>query len=387
MWLLSGVLCVACDPGRGQSGAGAGTGSFALGTCEVPAVADCEGCLEFDLARRLGETDEHPGYLVGASGMLRVAQDPLGRYWIGQGDELKVFDADGTFVETVGRGGEGPLEFSDVRPIGADSNGRVHVLDSGNKRVTVLNEDFSLADETVVPGGFVRDMVVLSPESSTSGRYVFQTWISSLNQIGLALHRLSADGQIVSSFGPRPTSASGPLTPMLMERELALHSMGTVFSANRLAYVIEAWASDNSRAGKLSGPDLDDGSRREPGPWTLDNPPSNILRDIHVDRDGRVWVMLSYRRPNWEDLVIEKTRPTGQVYLEYPEGGPGSLFRTRVKMIDVQACAVRASGWFDHPSIGYFLLHDEGETPSVTGLAYNPLGEPFVEVWDIRASR
>ena len=72
--------------------------------------------------------------------------------------------------------------------------------------------------------------------------------------------------------------------------------------------------------------------------------------------------MLSYRRSNWQDLVIEKTRPTGQIYLEYLEDDPGSLFRTRVEMIDVQACAVRASGWFDHPSIGYFLLHDEGET-------------------------
>ena len=312
----------------------------------------------------------------------------------GKGKNSKVFDADGTFVATVGRAGEGPLEFSAVRLIGADSNRRVHVLDNENKRVTALNEDFSLAGETLVPGGFVRDMVVLSPETSTSGQYVLQTWITNLDQAGLALHRLSADGQIVSSFGPRPTGASGPATPVLMERELALDSTGTVFSASKLAYVGEAWASDNSRAGKLSGPDLDDGLRGEPGPWSLDNPPWNTLRDIHVDRDGRLWVMLVYRRPDWEDFVIEKIRPTGQVYLEFPEGGPGSLFRTRVEMIDVQACAVRASGWFDHQSIGfdhqsidYFLLRNEGETPSVTGLAYNALGEPFVEVWDIRVSR
>ena len=385
--LLLVLLCVACGPNREESNAGAGIGSFALGTCELPAVADCEGCLEFDFARRLGETGEHPGILFGASGMLRVVQDSLERYWIGQGDELAVFDADGTFVTKVGRAGEGPMEFSAVRPIGVDANGRVHVLDNRNKRVTAIREDFSVAGETVVPGGFVRDMVVFSPETSTSGQYVLQTWISSLDRIGLALHRLSADGRIVSSFGPRPTSASGPMTPMLMERELALHPIGTVFSADRLAYVVEAWASDGSRVGKLSGPTLDNGFTREPGPWTLDNPPSNTLRDIHVDRDGRLWVMLVYRRPNWEDLVVEKTRSTGQVYLEYPEGGPGSLFRTRVEVIDVQACVVRASGWFEHTSIGYFLLREEDETPSVTGLAYSPLGEPFVEIWDIKASR
>ena len=380
------LFAVACGPGRTDSNAGAGIGSFALGTCELPAVADCEGCLEFDFALRLGETDDHPGFLVEATSMLRIVQDPLERYWIGQGEELKVFDADGAYVGKVGRAGEGPLEFSAVRLIGADSARRIHVLDNRNKRVTVLNTDFSLAAETLVPGGFVRDMVVFSPETSTSGKYVLQTWISSLDQIGLPLHRLSADGEILSSFGPRPTIASGPMTPVLMERELALHPSGTVLSASKLNYVIEAWMSDNSRAGSLTGPDLDDGLRGEPGPSTLDNPPWNTLRDIHVDRDGRLWVMLVYRRPDWEDLVVERTRPTGQVYLEYPQG-PGSVFRTRVEMIDVQACSVRASGWFDHPSVGWFLLGDESGTTSITGLAHSPVGEPFVEIWDIRVPR
>ena len=379
------LIVVACDPDRGGSNAGAGTGSFALATCELPAVADCEGCFDFELALRLGETGDHPGFLVEATSMLRVLRDHLGRYWIGQGDEIKVFDADGAFVDKVGRAGEGPLEFSAVRPIGADSNRRVHVLDTRNKRITVLNADFSLAGETTVPGGFVSDVVMPSPETSTTGRYVFQTWIPTFEQIGLALHRLSADGRIVSSFGPRPTSASGPMTPILMERELA-HFDGTVFSASNLAYVVEAWASDNLRVGKLSGPDLDDGLEGKPGPWSFDNPPPNRLRDIHVDRDGRLWVMLVYRRPDWEDLVIEKVRPTGELYLEYPQGW-GSVYRTRVEVIDVQACSVRVSGWFDHPSVGWLLMDAESETMSVTGLSHSPVGDPFVEVWDIGMSR
>ncbi|MDE2874125.1 MAG: 6-bladed beta-propeller [Gemmatimonadota bacterium] len=378
------LLVVACDPDRGESNAGAGTGSFALATCELPAVADCEGCLDFELAHRLGETGDDPGFLVGVTSMLRVVRDPRGRYWIGQGEEIKVFDADGAFVAKVGRAGEGPLEFSAVRLIGVDSNGRVHVLDNRNKRVTALNADFTLADETSVPGGFVRDMVMPSRETSTSGRYVLQTWISSLDRVGLALHRLGADGRIVSSFGPRPTSASGPMTPMLMRRELALHSNDTVLSASLSNYVVEAWASDNSRVGKLSGPDLDDGLRREPGrSTTLDHPPWNRLRDIHIDQEGRLWVMLFYRRTDWEDLVIEKARPTGELYLEYLQG-PGSVFRTRVEVIDIQACAVRASGWFDHPVVGYFLMDDtESGTVAITSLTYSPVGEPFVEVWDI----
>ena len=383
------LFVVACDPDRGELNAGAGTGSFALATCELPAVADCEGCLDFELAQRLGETGDHPGFLVGVTSMLRVVRDRRERYWIGQGEEIKVFDADGAFVGKVGRAGEGPLEFSVVRLIGADSNGRVHVLDNRNKRITVLNADFSLADETSVPGGFVRDVVMPSPETSTSGRYVLQTWIPNLDRIGLALHRLGADGRIGSSFGPRPTSASGsgPMTPILMERELALHSNGTVFSASLFDYVVEAWAGDNSQVGELSGPDLDDGLRGElEQSTTLANPPWNRVRDIHVDRDGRLWVMLVYRRPDWEDLVTEKVLPTGEVYLEYPQG-LGSVYRTRVEVIDVQACSVRASGWFDHMRRGFFLMDAESETMAVTSLAYSPVGEPFVEIWDIGLSR
>lgn len=327
--LLAVLFVVACDPDpdRRESTAGTGNGLFASGTCELPAIADCEGCLDFEFARRFGETGDHPGFLVGATSMLRVVRDRLDRYWIGQGEEVKVFDADGAFVGKVGRAGEGPLEFSAVRLIGADSNGRVHVLDNRNKRVTVLNGDFSLADETSVPGGFVRDIEMPSPETLTSGRYVLQTWIPSLDRIGLALHRLSADGRIESSFGPRPMIASGPATPMLMARQLSLDTKSNVFSASHFEYVVEAWASNNSRVGKLSGSDLDDGLRGELGQTTtLDHPPWSRLRDIHVDRDGRLWVMLFYRRPDWKDLVIEKTRPTGELFLEYPPQGPGSVF-------------------------------------------------------------
>ena len=157
----------------------------------------------------------------------------------------------------------------------------------------------------------------------------------------------------------------------------------TVFSANIFDYVVEVWAGDNSQVGGLSGPDLDDGLRGELGQsTTLANPPWNRLRDIHVDRDGRLWVMLVYRRPEWEDLVTEKVLPSGEVYLEYPQG-PGSVYRTRVEVIDVQACSVRASGWFDHMRVGFFLMDADNETMAITSLTYSPVGEPFVEVWDI----
>ena len=69
------LIVIACDPDRKESNAGAGTGSFALATCELPAVADCEGCLDFELAQRLGEAGDHPGFLVGATSMLRVVRD------------------------------------------------------------------------------------------------------------------------------------------------------------------------------------------------------------------------------------------------------------------------------------------------------------------------
>lgn len=61
---------------------------------------------------RIGSRDEEGPFLFGRPGS--VIPDEMGRIWVldGQAFELRLFDAEGRFVRTVGRQGDGPGEFA-----------------------------------------------------------------------------------------------------------------------------------------------------------------------------------------------------------------------------------------------------------------------------------
>ena len=320
--------------------------------------------------------------------MQHVVQDRLGRYWVGQSDEIALFAANGRFLTTIGREGQGPLEFLRAHPFHVDSWNRVHVLDTGNMRVSVIREDLSLFEDTAIPAGYISDIVA---ESGTE-HYIIQSWIPSAERLGFPLHRLSG-GTIVSSFGVSPVVDSdrlpdqGLLNDFAAQRELTLSVGGNVVSAHIWDYIVEFWAEDGSRIGRLSGSALDDGLRGEPGPWSINNPPWHGIRDIWVDRHDRLWVLLVYRRPDWEDRVIEVVRPDGGIGLDFPEG-LSAVYRSRIEVVDPFACSTIASGWFEEGSLGKFVRTGPfGDTASVTKGSYGPLGDPFVDVWNVSLDR
>ena len=98
-------------------------------------AAPCDDCIEFAHVTQLGSDELGPGYLVDRGTMENVVRDGRGNYWVGQNEEIKVFDPDGAFLRTVGRRGDGPMEFDRAAPIHADASGRVHVFDAGNLRI------------------------------------------------------------------------------------------------------------------------------------------------------------------------------------------------------------------------------------------------------------
>ena len=67
--------------------------------------------------------------------------DGLGRLWIGdsQGKDVRVFDADGQFVRTVGQPGEGPGEFGSVRSVRPGPEGHIWVTDSDLGRYEIFD--------------------------------------------------------------------------------------------------------------------------------------------------------------------------------------------------------------------------------------------------------
>ena len=100
---------------------------------------------------RIGSATAEGPDAFGDVGYLMI--DELGRFWVGdrQADEVRVFNATGRFVRTVGRRGEGPGEFLGIGRIFPGPNSEVWIDDETMERFEV----FDTAGTRI--GGYNRD--------------------------------------------------------------------------------------------------------------------------------------------------------------------------------------------------------------------------------------
>lgn len=228
-------------------------GSFFSGECRLDtasADAPCASCLDLELATTLG-TEEDEGFLVDRGTLGDIVRDQNGNYWVGQRDQIKVFDSAGTFVAAVGRAGQGPMEFAFAQPMHTDSAGRVHVFDNRNARVSIIGSDLNLHEARRLPATAVFAMTPVAD----GDQYAIQAWIPDPPHIGLPLH-IVGDGEIIRSFGAgiepdsEPDSDVDELDSFTAQRRLTTDSHGNVFSSHYYDYVVEAWSPDDgSRIG------------------------------------------------------------------------------------------------------------------------------------------
>lgn len=139
------VLCTAaCGGGAGGEGAPLAVDTLPNGAVRVrnPAAGawgDGEGWRAVEVAG-IGSADAaDPAYVFGE--VVDAAPDPLGRVWVldRQAKELRVFDAAGRHVRTVGREGAGPGEFRNPIGLTWDAGGRMWVVDTSNQRYEVFD--------------------------------------------------------------------------------------------------------------------------------------------------------------------------------------------------------------------------------------------------------
>ena len=94
---------------------------------------------------RIGMVDGPPEYLLGGAPMFTVG--PAGSLFVADRGTLRHFDADGEYVRTIARRGEGPGEMTSVTGMDVSVNGLVAALDMGNRRVNVFSPDGNLVRE------------------------------------------------------------------------------------------------------------------------------------------------------------------------------------------------------------------------------------------------
>jgi sugar lactone lactonase YvrE len=88
---------------------------------------------------RLGTADGDGPELFGS--IYDVAVDPAGRIYVldQQAQEVRVFDAEGAYLRTIGRKGGGPGEFEHAVGMRWDSEGRLWVVDTRNARYSAFD--------------------------------------------------------------------------------------------------------------------------------------------------------------------------------------------------------------------------------------------------------
>ncbi len=81
--------------------------------------------------------------------IVGIVVDEQGRVFIADNQQhsILVFDADGNFVATIGRKGQGPGEFQDINAITANSN-RLYIFDDTLKRISVFSLDSLMLSST-----------------------------------------------------------------------------------------------------------------------------------------------------------------------------------------------------------------------------------------------
>ena len=116
----------------------------------------------FKLLRKIGTTGHHhelttPGDFARPSGL---AVDVDGNLYVCDtlNNRVEIFDADGKFISTFGKAGDGPGYFSRPKGIAIDSDNHIWVADGVQDRVQVYNQEahllISFGGHGLLPGQF-----------------------------------------------------------------------------------------------------------------------------------------------------------------------------------------------------------------------------------------
>lgn len=321
----------------------------------------CTTCVQFEELAVLGDMTGD-GFIQWS----RVAtRDSLGRYWIGQDESLKVYDAAGRFLREVGRRGEGPAEFGRVTFAHTASDGHVHVLDPRNVRESVFDANFALVEEQRLPG------TPASNATALNGGYVVNAWVTSPDGLGSPLHVIRGE-EVVRSFGM--SDATGPQDAMRSLRKLATGSDGVIAAAPRFDYSIEMWDSSGSLLAELRHEEsLNEVEVRQVAYNLTDHPMPHEVMAVRFDDAGRLWILFRMVRDGWERHYEPRELPGGMAGVSRrPNWTWDSVYESRLDVIDLQSGMVVARAQL--PSrfeafVGDGLLLEYRELPNTVRLA------------------
>lgn len=258
-----------------------------------------------------------------AFGRVRdIASDLQGRIVVaeGYGNELRVFTGGGTFLEALGREGQGPGEFAFLSGLAVAPDGTVWAMDPGNQRITGFTADevrtLPVPGEgwsATVPwlGLFSKegDLIDLAIESDGRGGTLKRVERWSIDGDSLVLqHRLDLPVYAPDSYQlERGQVTETRAVPFAPERRLALSPDGGVWVNDESPYVIHRLGADGDtlltirrslRASQVSRSERARAASSA-GLRTAQIPRERqVIERVVADLDGGVWVFAGERAPD-----------------------------------------------------------------------------------------
>jgi sugar lactone lactonase YvrE len=184
----------------------------------------------FKLLRKIGTTGHKheltsPGDFSKPTG---VAVDAEGNLYVADtmNDRIEIFDADGQFISTFGKNGDGPGYFARPKGVAIDSDGHVWVADGMQDRVQVFTKEgqllIALGGHGKLPGQFQglvnitidkKDRVFTTeifPGRAQEMQYVTEAQVEQQRQERAAAREKKAAGIVSPASTTAPAAAPAP---------------------------------------------------------------------------------------------------------------------------------------------------------------------------------
>ena len=256
-----------------------------------------------------GTTAQGPGAF---GDIVGLAVDGLGRTYVADraGQEIRVFDPDGSFLRRFGRGGDGPGEFQELGGVAWHRSGALLAMDAGARSITAFDSLGTVLSTSAHNPNSQNVPAVWRAETDTLG-FLYERDQDSPSWAGRVVkHRVLADFTLT----PVDTIAlpqRGPHFDSIPTNWRPLWSVdpdGSIWhgNTNRFLFFKVADRRDSTLAVELRRPTPRlEGRERDSmaAAWGL---PSGalprykaVLGLLRVARDGRIWVWNPYARPRW----------------------------------------------------------------------------------------
>lgn len=301
----------------------------------------------------IGKLEGEDEYTFGSIGELAVTTDGDIYAFDRQANQLRRYDAQGTFTSNVGRKGGGPGEYDRVNGLAIAPDGRVFLWDAGNARVTIYSPHGEPLTTYRMPGGFytsnaltldsagrVYTRVTIFGEDVSKWRAVLVRYgdggspVDTLEvprfdmpQQTIVARREGSTSQNNVPFSPGTQWTIAPDARFVYGRSDAYQIFrelpdGRVLRIEREADPVPVSAAEREEREASATWSM----RRTDPAWRWNGPPIPDVKpyftQLRVAQDGRIWVRLS--QPGEIDPGVDSAQATSGASATGAGGGPPS---------------------------------------------------------------